>query len=266
MRLMKQLRQKKIAVRMRIKQGVRGTQLDCTLLKYHNSALEETLLNKMDKTELDRATDELTRTLRAFERAVATLRKKREEVFRRTQEFKKETCWQKQLEEHYHRYKLPSINMAIENNRESLQLTKELKKRKRQMRIEKHPELEAIGITWSPYGKTSTTDSTQTFLARPCKVHAKGRDDFGPFIQEHLGLLLFEDQDDIVCVFRIGKVFARGKTTSTVQRWRCRPSMNPRLTVEQLEATPEDDSGKFVRHPYLPVLAAKRFVRTLRGH
>ncbi|KER26459.1 hypothetical protein T265_13994, partial [Opisthorchis viverrini] len=156
MRLMKQLKQKKIAVRMRIRQGVRVTQLDCTLLKHQNSALEETLLNKMDqvnqlnrqcsalhqelrraKKDLDRSTDDLTRTLRAFERAVATLRKKREETLRRIQEIKKETCWKKQMEDNYHRYKLPSIIMAIEHNQENRQITRELKRRKRLMQIEK---------------------------------------------------------------------------------------------------------------------------------
>ncbi|KER28139.1 hypothetical protein T265_04970 [Opisthorchis viverrini] len=42
-------------------------------------------------------------------------------------------------------------------------------------------------------------------------MHTKGRDDFGQFIQEYLRLLvLFEHENDVVCIFQIDKVFSTG--------------------------------------------------------
>ncbi|KAG5443304.1 hypothetical protein CSKR_109066 [Clonorchis sinensis] len=41
-----------------------------------------------------------------------------------------------------------------------------------------------------------------------CDVHTKGRDDFGQFIQKRLRhLLLFEDENDVICILQIDKVF-----------------------------------------------------------
>ncbi|KAG5447306.1 hypothetical protein CSKR_110153 [Clonorchis sinensis] len=48
-------------------------------------------------------------------------------------------------------------------------------------------------------------------------VHTKGRDDSDQFIQKHLRLLLlFEDENDIVCIFQIDKVFAAGYVNTGV--------------------------------------------------
>ncbi|KAG5449268.1 hypothetical protein CSKR_100643 [Clonorchis sinensis] len=44
-----------------------------------------------------------------------------------------------------------------------------------------------------------------------CRVYTKRRDDFGVFIQKYLRLLLlFEGENDFVCIFRIDKVFVSG--------------------------------------------------------
>ncbi|KAG5443935.1 hypothetical protein CSKR_100817 [Clonorchis sinensis] len=55
------------------------------------------------------------------------------------------------------------------------------------------------------YVERSKTSSTSSWI-----VHTKGRDDFGQFIQKHLRLLLFEDENDVICIFHIDKVFVTG--------------------------------------------------------
>ncbi|GAA52388.1 hypothetical protein CLF_107975 [Clonorchis sinensis] len=40
-----------------------------------------------------------------------------------------------------------------------------------------------------------------------CKAHAKERGDLGQCIQKHLRFFLFEDENDVVCIFQINRIF-----------------------------------------------------------
>ncbi|GAA47387.1 hypothetical protein CLF_100297 [Clonorchis sinensis] len=60
-----------------------------------------------------------------------------------------------------------------------------------------------------------------------CKVYTKGRNDFGQFIQKHMRLLLlFEYENDVVCIFQIDKVFVTGYLNTGVLETFRRSSFN----------------------------------------
>ncbi|KAG5450958.1 hypothetical protein CSKR_105286, partial [Clonorchis sinensis] len=75
---------------------------------------------------------------------------------------------------------------------------------------------------------TSTNSSTSAWIVSGAfsdcisTMHTKGRDDFGQFIQKHLRLLLFEDENDVVCILQLNNVFFTGylntRVLETLQR------------------------------------------------